>query len=186
MNRYKYSYLLLFGLAICFITSCSSGEYTKSGTLDIASSEQKYGDILGSFSSTFDVTVENITNVDLSTEDLVRAELTNSVFYLWSSNKSLQKGDQVNLTLETSKGDLYSILLPVYIDPRTEEGYAYLDNTDTKYSKFIETMINRAISHKTISFSISGSFVDEQSDTLPNIPYQINIRNDLSLWIRGE
>lgn len=182
MNKYNFI-ILCFILVVSLLSSCSSGEYQRAGILDFKSATTTYADEQGYFNSSFDLSVEEISNINFTQENLIGANLSGSVFYLRATDNLLVNSDQVTFTFKTNLGNEFKIVSTIYIDPATGLGYSYLDDYNADYKKFIRNMINGLIFYKTTTFTISGTFLDKDQNPLPNIPYHIEIRNDLQLTL---
>lgn len=175
-------FFLVAALAFSF-TSCEEDDYTVRSTLDISSANLS-GDRNGTFSYYFDIYVGDIKNVDASRRDIIEARLYSSLFYVNGINRSLRLGDIVDLTLETDRGGIFRLQLPVYIDQNGDR-YAYLDERTNGYALFMEDLANKVIAYGNVRLIVSGQFTDSQGYIIPNVPFWIDIKNDLDVLVRG-
>ncbi len=178
---------LLIAIAVIFtllsFTSCENEDYSKRGALDVPRTSTLYADKYGSFNYYFDIYVVDIQNVNVYREDLISATLNTSEF--WITGDYIGRTALLALTPETDRGGRYVSDIPIDNTSTSNVGLAYINERDNGYAMFMEDLANRVITYGSVRLYVKGTFLDRKNVGIPNVTFDLEIRNNLDLRIRG-
>lgn len=180
MKLLQLSKILVFSVLIGFVfTSCESEYYDRYRTskLDILPVEQATS-YNGSFKFYYDVYIEDLTNVDFNFERVTSIRLINSKLYI-DTPPNMESGS-VWIGLDAA-GRAFSVEIPILSNRPGELPYAYIDNNNVDYARFIDNMLYQLKRNGSVRLYMEGDFQDVLGRPVANMPFTVSIGNLLEV-----